>query len=111
MVESTVTAAEMTRLSVHPKYRHEGIARALVAQVEAMAVRLGYKTLDAVTSNPGGKAALRHLGFTPEAKPLFVGSGVGVVQHRKPLPQLSLSPDSLLQVQEHEKETAGVGEM
>ena len=59
--------AEMRRLFVRPEYRGNGVASALVGQVEAAASGLGYATLrlETGTRQPEAMALYEKLGYLP----------------------------------------------
>lgn len=60
---------QVQHLVVAEEARRQGLARALLAQVEALAAREGYAsvTLDARAENEAAQAAFRRLGYLPQS--------------------------------------------
>lgn len=55
--------AEIAKLLVHPKFRRNGIARALMVEIELFARQLGCKLLVLDTANEGAERLYQQLGY------------------------------------------------
>jgi putative acetyltransferase len=95
-LEGEIEIAELKRIYVRPEVRRQGVARAILARLEQLAVESGYRTLRLETGNrqPEAVALYEAYGFVripPFGR--FIGNPVSIC-FEKPLPPPSRAPAS-----------------